>query len=63
MVFGQLQSTDRPLGSSLASWEVMHAFTLPSNRKSKEVSIMREIEIKPVPVEREERRTSAFNKK
>ncbi|MEU9484734.1 hypothetical protein AB0D83_13885 [Streptomyces decoyicus] len=33
------------------------------NRRPKGVSIMREIEIKPVPVKREERRTSAFNKK
>lgn len=31
-----------------------------SDGSSKEVSSMREIEIKPVPVQREERRTGAF---
>lgn len=41
----------------------MGAFGLRMNRKPREVSIMREIEIKPVPVQREERRTSTFNKK
>ncbi|MFI0980744.1 hypothetical protein ACH4SP_27505 [Streptomyces sp. NPDC021093] len=41
----------------------MRAFGLRTTRKPKEVSIMREIEIKPVAVKREERRTSAFSKK
>lgn len=62
-IFGQLRSADGPLGYPLVSWEVMRAFELRTNRKPKEVSTMREIEIKPVPVKREERRTSAFNKK
>ncbi|WP_406204049.1 hypothetical protein [Streptomyces decoyicus] len=62
-VFGQLWSADGPLGYPLVSWEVVGAFGLRTNRKPREVSIIREIEIKPVPVKREERRTSAFNKK
>ncbi|MCZ1011355.1 hypothetical protein [Streptomyces lydicus] len=48
------------MGYSLASWEVMRALRLRTNRRPKEVSIMREIEIKPVPVKREERRTGGL---
>ncbi|MCB5911431.1 hypothetical protein [Streptomyces pinistramenti] len=62
---GQLRSADGPVGYSLVPWEVTGRLGSVRKRKRrpKEASIMREIEIKPVPVKREERRTSAFNKK